>query len=518
VNIAGILHEAASTSRDRLAIVEPGRAISFGDLDHAVAAAAGQLRAAGVTAGVRVLVGVPMSIALYTVAIALFRLRATAVFVDPSSTPARLNGCIERVRPGAFVGVPRAHWLRLRSSALRAIPLKVAVGGWAPGAVRLFGGRTAGRDVEPCEQETPAIITFTSGSTGAPKAVVRTHGFLLAQHRALATSLALAPGDVDLSTLPIFVFANLASGVTSVIPDADLRAPGGVDPGPVAEQIRARRPTRTVASPAFLARLVAHATRSGQSLDSFRRVYTGGAPVFPGMLESIRRVATNASVAAVYGSTEAEPIAEVDCRDISADDLQSMMRGAGLLAGEVVSSIALRVLPDRWGTPVGPCAPEALEADALGPGAAGEIVVSGDHVLAGYLDGVGDEETKIRAGDRVWHRTGDAGYVDRQGRLWLLGRCSAKVSDARGVVYPLAVECAASTVPDLVRSAFVLHRGRRLLVVEVTGDTNQVRADLERQLDWAGIAQITLVPHIPVDGRHNAKVDYPALLQMLDRM
>jgi len=518
MNIAGILQDAARTSGDRLAIVEPRRAISFRDLDKAVAATAADLKAAGVTAGGRVLVGIPMSIALYTVVIALFRLRATAVFVDPSSTPARLDGCIERVGASAFAGVPRAHWLRLRSTALRAIPLKMAVGGWAPGAVRLHGADMAGHAVEPCGPGTPAIITFTSGSTGAPKAVVRTHGFLIAQHRALAVSLALGPGDVDLTTLPMFVFANLASGVTSVIPDADLRAPGSVDAGPVAGQIRALRPTRTVASPAFLARLVAHATRTGRPLDSFRRVYTGGAPVFPVVLESIGRVATNASVVAVYGSTEAEPIAEIDSHDISADDRQSMLRGAGLLAGRAVSSIALRVLPDRWGTPVGPWSAEALEADALGPCATGEIVVSGDHVLAGYLDGVGDEETKIRAGDRVWHRTGDAGYVDRQGRLWLLGRCSAKVRDARGVVYPFAVECAASAVQGLVRSAFVLRHGGRLLVVETTGNTNEVRANLLRHLDWAEVAQIIFVPRIPVDGRHNAKVDYPALLRMLDRM
>ena len=46
----------------------------------------------------------------------------------------------------------------------------------------------------------------------------------------------------------------------------------------------------------------------------------------------------------------------------------------------------------------------------------------------------GDEETKITVGEHVWHRTGDAGYLDAQGRLWLLGRCSAKANDNDGVL------------------------------------------------------------------------------------
>ena len=75
-----------------------------------------------------------------------------------------------------------------------------------------------------------ALITFTSGSTGAAKAAVRTHGFLLAQHAVLARDLELQAGEVDLTTLPIFVLANLASGVCSVIPDVDMRAPADADP------------------------------------------------------------------------------------------------------------------------------------------------------------------------------------------------------------------------------------------------------------------------------------------------
>jgi olefin beta-lactone synthetase len=148
----------------------------------------------------------------------------------------------------------------------------------------------------------------------------------------------------------------------------------------------------------------------------------------------------------------------------------------------------------------------------------GEIVVTGPHVLPGYLDGAGDAETKIRVGDRVWHRTGDAGYFDDRQRLWLLGRCSARVDDNRGTLYPFAVEAAASNIDGVRRSAFVMHRERRTLVIEPSPHVAPIsRSTLLDQLEWAQLDDVMTVRVIPVDKRHNAKVDYPALQAMLAR-
>jgi acyl-CoA synthetase (AMP-forming)/AMP-acid ligase II len=520
MNIAGILHDRALQHPDCPAIVEPRRAITFSQLDRAASAAAADLAAAGLGPGMRAVVLSPMSIDLYTTVIGMFRLRVTAVFLDPSAGLKRLAGCIARLRPDAFVAVPRGHVLRLLSPAVRSLRIKLAIGGPVPGTRTVATRMVDEADpVDDCGDGTPAIVTFTSGSTGEPKAAVRTHGFLVAQHAALVESLALAPGEIDLTTLPIFLLANLASGVTSVIPDADLRRPGAVDAEPLVRQIRSARPTRTVASPALLARLTSHASAHGQRLDSLRRIFTGGAPVFPKALDGIAGVAPDADVVAVYGSTEAEPIAKIDRRDIRQVDRAAMQSGAGLLAGVPAASIQLRILPDRWGRALGPWEAGELDRQALASGDPGEIVVSGSHVLTGYLDGVGDEETKIRVGDRVWHRTGDAGYLDEQGRLWLLGRCAAKVLDTTGVVYPFAVECAASEVPGVRRTAFVTHGERRLLVAELEEHAPaSVRRLLRERVDWARVADVLIVPSIPVDTRHNAKVDYRELEKLLDRI
>jgi acyl-CoA synthetase (AMP-forming)/AMP-acid ligase II len=152
-------------------------------------------------------------------------------------------------------------------------------------------------------------------------------------------------------------------------------------------------------------------------------------------------------------------------------------------------------------------------------GEIGEIVVTGQHVLKGYLNGQGDEETKFRVDGQVWHRTGDSGYLDEQGRLWLTGRCVGKVVDERGCIYPLQVEGAVHAIFDLHRAAFVACNSRRLLVIEPGSRFKQEsRPEIVARLDWARVDQVVAVDQIPVDKRHNAKVDYPALVRLIQRL
>jgi hypothetical protein len=69
----------------------------------------------------------------------------------------------------------------------------------------------------------------------------------------------------------------------------------------------------------------------------------------------------------------------------------------------------------------------------------------------------------------------------------------------------------------VTRTAFVMHRGRRVLVAEIDGDAAAIARELMDRLAWARLADVAVVPRIPVDRRHNAKVEYPALLRLLDR-
>lgn len=539
MTIGDILAEQARTRPDAMAIVDlrGGRRVAFAQLAREVDEAAAWLENCGVGKGKAVLVFVPMSAELYVALLAMFRLGAVALFLDPSAGRGHIELCCARWAPDALLAIPRAHVLRITSSALRRIPLKMVVGGWAPGAKRWLRAKTpalprreetattpsaagtmtaprngAKRGVAP---DDPALVTFTSGSTGVPKAAVRTHGFLVAQHRVLAPSIGLVAGEVDLATLPIFTLANLASGVTTVIPDVDLRTPGAVDAGRLFEAIERERVTRIAASPAFFECLIAEGAVAGRTLPTLTKLHTGGAPVFPRQLDALRRLAPNASVVAVYGSTEAEPIAHLDAADITPEDRVAMQGGRGLLAGAPVPEVALRVVRDRWGQPRGKLDADAFERETLPPGEIGEIVVTGEHVLRGYLGGIGDEETKFHVDGRGWHRTGDAGMLDAQGRLWLLGRCAAKIEDAHGRLYPFAVECVAMTFPEVRRAAVIAQGGERWLVVEAHGAGHELEARLRQAAAWAHLARVRYLDRMPVDKRHNAKIDYPALRRAL---
>lgn len=494
-----------------------GRVLTFAELDNEVGRAAAWLQSLGLRRGQAVLVFVPMSADLYVALLALFRLGAVALFLDPSAGRAHLEQCCARWAPDALLAIPKAHLLRLTSPALRRIPLKISLGLPLPGA-RRWPSRWGERNLEgsPAEPADAALVTFTSGSTGVPKAAVRTHAFLLAQYHALAPNIALEAGEVDLATLPVFALANLAAGMTTVIPDVDLRRPGAVDAARVFAQIERRGVTRITASPAFFERLIEHGRAQRRTLPGLCKLYTGGAPVFPRLLEALRVLAPSAQVVAVYGSTEAEPIAHCDAAQMTPGDLAAMQAGRGLLAGEVVAAVQLGVVRDRWGQPRRDLTAAEFAAELLPAGEPGEIVVAGDHVLKGYLGGVGDEETKFRVEGEVWHRTGDAGRLDETGRLWLLGRCAARLDSTDSPLYPFGLECVAMTFPAVRRAAALLHQGRRLLVVEADDDSTLVRR-LQAATSWAQIDEVVTLARIPVDKRHNAKIDYPKLKELLAR-
>ncbi|HEX3134218.1 MAG TPA: AMP-binding protein, partial [Planctomycetota bacterium] len=497
MNLVELVLAQARARPQAPAIIAGERTLSFAELGECSARAAALFRQAGFVPGDAVLVFVPMGIDLYILLAGLWRVGLVALVVDPSAGRAHLARSVTRMSPKGFVGTTMAQFLRLSVRELRRIPRAWSTGfPWFCRRWSALDHQQPDERVESLSDDHPALVTFTSGSTGGPKGAVRTHGFLRAQHAAVSRSLDHQVGAMDLSTLPIFALANLASGQSVLIPDADVRRPGAIDPAPVLAQIARYRPRSAVASPAFFERLADGCDTGAGSIASFQAIFTGGAPVFPQLLERLQRLAPQAQVVAVYGSTEAEPIAEIAYRDMDAADLAAQRGGKGLLAGPVVTGIDLAILPDYWGTPVSAMSAGELTGIRLPAGVPGEITVAGDHVLSGYLGGAGDAETKFRVDGRIWHRTGDAGYLDERGRLWLLGRCGARITDARGTLYPFAVETAARTVTGICRAALVGLDGQRILAFE--SSSTGAPAELSIALAWAQLDRFVSMT-IPLD-------------------
>lgn len=465
-DLAAIFEETARRQGEKPALIAPGGAISFAALDARASGYAARLARKGVGKGTRVLVAAPVGVELYVILAALWRLGAIAVFPEPAMGLGGLLRARRAARPQAFAAAGPYRLLKLLPPLW---PLPMAVP----------GDETRGPPRVPLLPDDPALISFTSGSTGAPKAILRTHAFLLAQHRAVLDLLGEDPGPRDLVAFPVFALVNLAVGRTTVLPDWRQNRQHRVTGERLSAWIETHSATRLLLPPALCEALSEHGVPS-----SVTHVFTGGGPVFPDVVDRLAR--PGLAVTCVYGSTEAEPIAHLRAVDISDADRAAMRDGAGLLAGDPVPQVRLRIVDD-------------------------EVQVAGGHVNRGYLDPARDAETKVAEGDTVWHRTGDAGRLDDAGRLWLLGRTSAAVRRDGRTIWPFAVETAARSWPGLRRAALAEAGGRLLLAVE--GDTAHM-ADWRARAGVLGLDEVRAI-EIPLDRRHRSKVDYPALRRRL---
>jgi olefin beta-lactone synthetase len=408
----------------------------------------------------------------------------TLVLVDGRQGWARLLGTLRRMQADAVVG-PRAL-LRLwplipalrrarRFSSIDELVGRTPVGAATAGELRPV---RVGRD-------TPAVISFSSGNTGAAKPVVRTHGVLLAQHRALADALPLDADDVNLPGFPVATLHNLCCGTATVLPSADLRTMADADPHGVLALVERHAVTSLSGAPAYMSRLARAVLDAGVPAGRIRRVAVGGGPVGRALCADIRRAFPNAAAHVVYGATEAEPIAVADMADVIAVD-----GGTGFLVGRPVTGTSVRLLDE-----------EGREARV------GELAVRGAQV----------------AGGELWHRTGDIARLDADGRLWLLGRAGAAVVVRGRMIQPYVAEAAALSVPGVRAAALVARPGAadaELVVQPADGAAagpllEQVAAAVAR----CGLGEVRMrtCRAIPMDARHASKVSRAELIEMLAR-
>ena len=524
MNLVAILRERAVMHPDRPALVDrwkgKDRSISFRELQDRVERGSNRLQELGLKRGSTIMVLHPIAIELYEILLSAFHSGMRVMLVDPGVGKGFISNCCKRVAPDAFFGSWKAQMLRYFEHGLKQVPLKIRSGAWFPGTVP-WQKDLEGKALTDLPEDEAALITFTSGSTGAPKAAVRNHGFLIAQHKALSKALDYEDGEVDLVTLPVFVLANLASGLTSVLADFKLGKDGSEGAARVREQCLRYHVTRCAASPHFFEVMLT----VPDSMATLKKVYTGGAAVFPELMKRLTNALPESSITAVFGSTEAEPMAHLDVREYDLVKMTMTSEGYGLCAGHPVEAVELRIIKNSWGTPLKALDPASFDSMTLPQGQPGEVVVTGDHVLSGYLGGVGDEETKIHVGGKVWHRTGDAAWLDKDGCLWLLGRCSAKLPSSpvappelpEGALdYPFAIEAAVGMRYPQVVSAAIGWKDKRTLVFGHGQPDPATSEEMAREFETLGIQQVIFAGgKLPMDRRHHAKIDYPALRAML---
>lgn len=532
----------ARTDPNRLALIHAHRGVgrwarttttTYGKLSRRAEAAAVGLREYGIREGTLCQFMIPPCEDALVTALALWRVGAVMVGIEPHSHGLRsIAGSIARVGPIAFFGTPQAQAGRTVFGWGRGTVKHIVVVGprWYPGR-RTLASLEQPPIGEPSPPEVdiddPCVIAFTTGSTGSPKPTVMTHRNLTAMMDGVAAQWRLADhGDViDMPTFPIFWIIGLFHGGTVVVPPMDfaLHGPGSADPTKVVETIRRHRVASFFGSPAILTNLSVYCNDRGITLPTVHRIVAGGAEVYGPLYAAVRKMIPNGEIYSNYGATEALPVAEIAGATVLGETWARTEAGQGLCVGDPLRHVEVKII-DIVDGPIA----TMHDATELAEGRIGEVIVRSPHVSDRYWNSPGDmADNKIEDAGTRWHRLGDCGWLDERGRLWVCGRRSHRVVTGDGTYFPLCVEPVFNTHDDVSRSALVglgtPGRASATVCVELHPHAREREPIIEDQLaDLAGshdatrgLTRFAFVDHIPVDKRHNAKIDRPALAESL---
>jgi long-chain acyl-CoA synthetase len=360
---------------------------------------------------------------------------AIAVPVNPASPSAELEGELSAVRPSMLIaGAAAANGVNGLDLAKLGIRHFVAPeGSGIDGAASfdsLFGGEPT-----PVVDRAPddiAVLIFTAGTGGSPKAAMLTHSNLLSnieQAQGAAGHEVLA-GDVGLGVLPMFhIFGlNVVLGI-SLHAGASVVLVERFDPVSAVETIRDRKVTVVAGAPTMFAALSSLPRVSAADFASVRLALTGAAPLPPDIAIDFQE-RFNLPLRQGYGLTEASPV-------VTSSVLEGEPRPYSI--GTVLPGVEVRLIDEEG--------EDALEGDA------GEIWVRGPNVFAGYWEN--DEATANAKTEDGWLRTGDVAITDDDGYLYLVDRAKDLIIVSGFNVYPAEVEDAIIAHPGVADVAVV---------------------------------------------------------------
>jgi acyl-CoA synthetase (AMP-forming)/AMP-acid ligase II len=421
------LEQAADRYGDRVAIRSGDESWSFRALDGLSNAFARHLTAQGVTTGDRVALMTANRVEFVTAVHAIAKLGAAAVLLSPAWKAAEVQHALELTDPVHAVADGDA-------AALLAELLEAAnVTDLDEGSTDPFAHsreRPAVGDVQPSAE---AVLVFSSGTTGLPKAVRHTHHSMGHATVDWCTVLGLGPDDrFQIATPPSHILGllNLLAAVAS---GASVRLHRRFDLDEVLHRIAAERMTLEMAVAPIALALANHPRLEEYDLSSLRYIMWGATPV----TESVAQVVTERTGVRwlpAYGASELPVIAANPVERPDAWRLDS--------AGLPPSGVALRIA-------------DLDSGEVLASGEIGEIQVSSPSVMAGYLP----EDATAEAMADGWYRTGDVGWLEPEGWVHLTDRSKEMIkvkgfqvapAEVEAVLHshPAVLDCAVFGVPD----------------------------------------------------------------------
>lgn len=481
------LERSARRTPDRIALVCGDARLRYVDLDAAATRLAAGLIVEGIAPGDRVAIVLENSV---EAVIAIFGvLKAGAVFtaLNPSTKADKLAEVLRDERAAALIAGGTAPLRRTVLAIVAAEPPPVSAIIWVggvPEVPRPAGGRfldwdrlLAAGSREPAPSPEPeadlGTIIYTSGTTGSPKGVMCGHADMVFATRAIATYLENSADDVIFCALSLAFTYGLYQLLTAVLVGATLvLEPNFVFPRKALEVMTRERVTGLPAVPTMYALLLRLGRFTGHDLPSLRYLTNAAAPLPVPHIRALRAAFPGAKFFSMYGQTECKracylPPEEVDRR------------------------------PDSVGIPLP--GTRAYVVDHAGnrvpPGAVGELVLAGPHLMRGYWDNPEATARRLRhgpvPGEPVMY-TGDLFRADEEGFLYFVSREDDIIKSRGEKVSPLEIEQALHDLPGVREVAAIgvpddlLGEAIKVVVVPEPGarlTAREVRAHCARHLE-----------------------------------
>lgn len=484
---------------------------SFAELEGEASCIAYAYQNKGIRRGTRVLLMVEPGLDLIRTVFALFKIGAVPIVIDPGMGFFSFLKCVRNSKPKALIGIPFAR-------IIAAIARKTFKG------VSIRLGPKASADlsqslsfpVVDSEGDELAAVLFTSGSTGPAKGVCYTHGMFAAQVDAIRTNFGIQEGERDLPMLPVFALFNPALGMCTVVPEINPSRPATVDPRKIIQAIQENKISTSFGSPTIWALIAEHCELNDIRLPEMKRILLAGASVPPILLQHMKRIFPNAKLHTPYGATEALPMCTIEANEIISETAGLTYHGAGICVGRPLPNVKICII-EPTNKPI-----KSLSDTPLAPpDAPGEIIVQGPTVTKEYDNNPeATAHAKIQDGNTFWHRMGDLGQFDEEGRLWFCGRQAECVQMEDRLLYTDVCEAITNQHPKVFRSALIDRgNGTPALVIQPKiahfPKTSEDRSNFEKELKVlcesvslsAPIEQFFFEKRFPVDIRHNAKIN-----------
>lgn len=484
---------------------------TFQQMDHDVDLWATYLLTQGFSRGKKALLLLPPGEDLLITVFAMLRLGTIPVVIDPGMGIKNFIHCAQRTQPDLLLGCFKA---RILYYLLRPIVhFKKAVFLSQRLKRTLYKkGFACHLQQEERNNDTAAVL-FTSGSTGYPKGAVYTYNEFNQQIEVLKHTFSIQPGEIDIPLLPVFSLYNPALGMTTVVPEMDPAHPGSLNPKKIVEAILTHNVTNSFGSPRLWTKLADYCEKNNITLPSIKRIFLAGAPVHPSLLKRVQALIPNGEAFTPYGATEALPIAYISAKEVIESTYALTLKGKGTCVGHALPGVQIRIIPIK--NEVFNSIPTELPQGEIG-----EIAVCAPYISKSYLnDPSATAKAKISDNGKIWHRMGDLGYKDEQGRLWFCGRKVERVVCKNHTFYTDCCEAVFNAHKDVFRSALIAFKKadtivpaivvepcKNLSAVQTKNLLKELRKLAQTVITTQEISHFCIYKKFPVDVRHNAKI------------